>query len=382
MAAKKLPKGIVYREKDDLYMGRFQMFGERYTVYGKTVKEVAELMEETRYEVKHGIYCKPNEVTVNSWFNTWITEYKENTVKRSTIQRYTHSFKLYISPKIGKCKVCDIRPQMIQKLINDMHKKGYSKSQIKIVYAIIKGMFDQAIRNQIIIHNPLEAVILPKFKKQMQDEKRVMTLGEQRAFLEYAKDSEYYSFYRVALQTGMRINEICGLQWSDIDFKKKEIRVSGTLVYVRGKERFKDTPKSQTSKRKIPMLPDVEKILKECRKEQKINQLKFGERYKIEQGLEDIVFTYPEGGALWDTAIRCDIRKIVEKIRDSGLEFEEITPHTFRHTFATRCAEQGMPLQVLKTILGHSSLTMTADLYSHVMEDTKQKEMQKIINLF
>ena len=86
-----------------------------------------------------------------------------------------------------------------------------------------------------------------------------MTLEEQKIFLEYAKDSEYYPFYQVALQTGMRINEICGLQWTDIDFKRKEIHVSGTLIYVRGKMRFKDTPKSQTSDRKIPMLPGVEK---------------------------------------------------------------------------------------------------------------------------
>ena len=144
MADKKLSKGITKRP-DGRYMGRFQMFGERYTVYGRTVKEVAALMEETRYEVKHGIYCKPNEATVKSWFDTWIKEYKENTVKESTIQRYLHSFKLYVAPKLGKCRVCDVQPQMIQKLINDMHKKGYSKSQIKIVYAVIKGMFDQAI---------------------------------------------------------------------------------------------------------------------------------------------------------------------------------------------------------------------------------------------
>ena len=118
------------------------------------------------------------------------------------------------------------------------------------------------------------------------------------------------------------------------------------------------------------------------RKEQKLNRIRLGKDYKEEQGLKNIVFTYPEGGALWDTAIRNDIQKIVKRINDAGIEFEAITPHTFRHTFATRCAEQGMPLQVLKTILGHSSLSMTADLYSHVMEDTKQKEMQKIINLF
>lgn len=382
MADKKLPKGVTYRKNDGLYMGRFQLCGERYTVYGKTVKEVIDNMEETKYEVKHGIYCKPNAATVDSWFRTWVDEYKENTVKQSTVQRYLRSYNLYIKPKIGKCKLCDIQPQMIQRLINDMYKADYSQSQIKIVYAVIKGMFDQALRNQIIINNPSDAITLPRFKKQTQDDKRVMTMDEQRTFLKYAADSLYYPFYVVALQTGMRVNEICGLQWNDIDFDRKEIHVSGTLVYIRGKGRFKDTPKSQTSDRKIPMLPEVEKILRSSRKQQLENQMVMGKNYKIEEKLQNIVLTYPEGGALWDTAIRCDIQKIVNQINNDGVKFDPITPHTFRHTFATRCVEQGMPLQVLKTILGHSSLAMTADLYSHVMDDTKQKEMQKIVNLF
>ncbi len=381
MAGKKLPKGIT-KHANGHYQGSFQLNGKRYFVYGVTIKEAAEKLDNLKYEVTHGLYCEPNNMTVESWFAEWKKTYKEDSVKKSTIDRYTRSFELYIEPKLGKYKIEDVQPQMIQRLINDMHKEGYSESQIKIVYAILKGMFTQALRNQMILRNPTDAITLPRFKRMSQDDRRVMTLEEQKKFLEFAKDSVYYPFYVIALETGMRINEVCGLQWKDIDFKRKEIHVSGTLVYIRKKGRIKDTPKSQSSDRKIPMLPDVEKVLRDCRKQQLENRVLLGENYKVEQELPDIALTYPEGGAFWDEGIRKDIQKIVDQINASGITFEAITPHTFRHSFATRCAEQGMPLQVLKTILGHSSLAMTSDLYSHVLPDTKQEEMKKIANLF
>lgn len=81
--------------------------------------------------------------------------------------------------------------------------------------------------------------------------------------------------------------------------------------------------------------------------------------------------TYEDGGAFWDTGIRVDMKKIANAIREIGIEFDPITPHTLRHTFATRGLEQGIPLKVMQVILGDSSLAMTADLYSHVLPDIK-----------
>ena len=104
-------------------------------------------------------------------------------------------------------------------------------------------------------------------------------------------------------------------------------------------------------------------------------------QWKEEKGLENLVFTYEGGGALWDTAIRVDIKKVIDRIHKENIEFEPITPHTFRHTFATRGLEQGIPLKVMQTILGHSSLSMTSDLYSHVLPDTKAEEMKKLENV-
>ncbi len=378
---KKLPPGITLRS-DGRYMGRVQVDGERVTLYGKTLKELQNKIESVKYEMKHGMFCKPKDITVASWFETWIEQYKAGACKASTIQTYRQSFEHYIGPVIGKKKVTDIQPQMMQKIINDLYKKGFSKSRVNIVYVVLCGMFEQAHRNRLILNNPASALVFPRFRKKMQSDKRVMTVAEQKTFLEYAKGSVYYSFYVMALSTGMRVNEITALQWSDIDWISKVIHVTGTLVYVRnGGGRYKDSPKTESSRRDIPMLANVEELLRDIRKVQLEKRLLLGKIWKEETGLQNLVFTYETGGALWDTGIRVDIGKIVEKINAAGIQFEHITPHTFRHTFATRGLEQGIPLKVMQSILGHSSLAMTADLYSHVLPDTKAEEMKKLENV-
>ena len=250
---KTLPKGITLR-LDGRYMARFQYDGERYTIYDTNVKDLLEKMDNMKYELKHGIFCKPKEITVSAWFETWMEEYKYSTCKASTIQTYKQSYVNYIQPALGKRKVTDIQPQALQKIINDLYKKGFSKSRVNFVFVILSGMFAQAQKNKLIINNPADSLVLPKYRKKSQNEKRVMSLEEQKLFLKYAKDSVYYDFYVIALSTGMRVNEIVGLQWSDIDWKNKLIHVTGTLVYLRtGLGRYKDTPKTTSSRREIPM---------------------------------------------------------------------------------------------------------------------------------
>jgi len=130
----------------------------------------------------------------------------------------------------------------------------------------------------------------------------------------------------------MRCGERLGLEWSDIDFKNKTIKVSGTLVYVRGgKGRFKDTPKTGSSSREIPMIDHVEAVLKSRRRQQMETKLLMGKRWVPDTGLENTVFTYETGTTFRDTAVRVDMKKIVSQIRAAGVEFEDITPHTFRN---------------------------------------------------
>lgn len=359
-------------------MGRVQINGERVSLYSDKLSDLINQMEDVKYQMKHGFYCRPKEIRVDEWFNTWIDEYKSLQCKSQTIRLYRNTYKRYIQEPIGRKKVTDVKPAVLQKIINGIHKAGYSRSIITSVQTIIKGMFLQALRDGIIINDPAKNLTLPKFRQTAKAERRVMSKEEMDIFLQYAKDSAYYDYYRLALCTGLRINEAFALQWDDIDWKRKMICIRGTLVYESGQGVRKDSTKTVAGFREIPMIDASECLLKILRKKRARTRILLGQNWKERAGLEDLVLFNAFGGSLCDTNVRKDINRIVMRINHDGIKFEHVTPHTFRHTFATRGLEAGIPLKVMQTILGHSSLSMTADLYSHVLPDTKAEEMKKL----
>ena len=220
----------------------------------------------------------------------------------------------------------------------------------------------------------------PKFKEQ--ERKEALTEEDQRIFLDAAKSSRYYPLYRLATLTGMRIGEILGLQWKDIDFGAGEIHITHTMCYVSGRGQYLDTPKSVASRRIIPMEKDGEifLLLKDWKKEQMKQRMLAGKYWQPLNGLEDIVFTSERGTPHYDMNVRTDQRAIIRELCEKGIDLGHCTFHTLRHCFATRCIENGMDPKALQAILGHSTFAMTMDLYCSVMESTKRKEMKKVMN--
>lgn len=375
---KKLPKGITQR-KDGRFMGRFESMGEKYTVYGKTIQEVRKKLDDLRYETEHGLYCKETNMTVNAWFEIWLIEYKSLTVKRGTVSAYRNSYKNYIEKSLGKRKLKDVRAEQIQKIYNDMYQQGYKRATIEGVSIVLGGMFKQALKNELIVKNPVVLATLPKDTSKT--ERRVLNKEEQQIFLKYAKKSQYSSVFEIALSTGMRGGEIRALTWDCIDFTQKIIHVRGTLKKEEG-EFYVDTPKTMSSYRDIPMLDNVFTLLKRQKLWQNENKLHLGEEWKPIIGMEKLVFTTNVGTPIDKEYLKNSIDGIVDKINGEGIEFAHISMHTFRHSFATRCIEEGMNPQTLKAILGHSKLGTTMDLYAHVLPNTKALEIQKIANLF
>ena len=130
------------------------------------------------------------------------------------------------------------------------------------------------------------------------------------------------------------------------------------------------------------MLDNVYLILKRHKIEQMKQKVLLGELWRPQTGFESLVFTGAFGTCITDTALYQDMKKIVGEIRKEGYEFENATPHVLRHTFATRGLENGIPPKVMQELLGHTSITMTLDIYSHVLPDTKAEEMKKLANMF
>ncbi|MDE6219037.1 MAG: site-specific integrase [Lachnospiraceae bacterium] len=173
--------------------------------------------------------------------------------------------------------------------------------------------------------------------------------------------------------TGMRNGEARALQWKCVDFDKKLIHVEHTLVTLVGGGYMLDTPKTKTSKRIVPLLPQAEEILREMKD------------YAVSIGIgneDNFVFCLPDGSAISRERVTVQLNHIEKKMKDNNIPVGHITCHTLRHTFATRAIENGMKPQVLKTILGHSNISITMDLYAHVLGEEKVQEMILLENLF
>lgn len=376
---KKLPKGI-WPHEQGYYLGRFQYLGERYEVYDKDLKQCCKKLEDLRYEVRHGSYTRKENMTVDQWFHIWLEEYKELQIKEGSKLVYSDAYRLYIKPKIGKVKLQAVQGEHIQKIYNDLKRKNYSNSTIDIVATVLSGMFKRAYLNKRITDNPVK-MASPEFKKEEEKEMRVMSKGEQKLFMEYAKNSWLYPLIVVALYTGMRSGELRGLTWDKVDFDKRWITVNKSLLYL-NKQYVLGATKTKSSVRKIPMLDEVYHVLKKNKKEQLEKRLLLGDMWKEKEGMENLVFPSDTGYPMNRDRLKVQVNKIIKNINEAGYEFEHITPHTFRHTFSTICIENGMQPKVLQKILGHSKLSQTMDLYVHTEDDFKVEEMKKIANLF
>lgn len=157
-----------------------------------------------------------------------------------------------------------------------------------------------------------------------QEKKRALTENVERKFLEAARISCYYPLYRLASLTGMRIGEVLGLRWQDVDFDKGEIHITHTMCYTPGQGQYLDSPKSAASRRIIPMEKNSEiyTLLRDWRKKQRYQRLQAGKYWLPLEGMEDIVFTSNHGTPHYDMNVRTDQRKIVAQLKASGVEID------------------------------------------------------------
>ena len=245
--------------------------------------------------------------------------------------------------------------------------------------ALLVDMLNRAIETDLLNKNPAIG-INPIIEGPMKHEKRILSAYEMKLLLDNSKGGMMYPIFVVALGTGMRIGEILGLTWNCVDFKKENIRVEKTLVYLPGdgktaRYEFHRT-KTVAGNRIIPMTKAVKDILIL----QKDKREHIATVFSPRKGFEDLVFTSKTNNPLNAANIKDAINYIVARINRENPDyfFEHLTPHGLRHTFATNCIEKGMPPKTLQKIMGHTSLQMTMDLYCHVREETLRDEMDKV----
>lgn len=362
----RLAAGIKKRA-DGTLEKRFTVNGRRYSVYGRTSNEVLAKEQETRAKIKAGTYTVNSKVTLDEYFKEFIKD-KELKVKACTVRLYRSAYRSRISPRFGSRKVNSIERREIVIFRNELHAKGLNTDTCNMIIGLFKSIMAHAVIDEIISKNPADNIDgLRRTEAKAADTiHRALTVEEQTAFMTEARAEYYYDFMAMLLSTGMRTGECAALTWGDVDYKNNEIHITKTVTKTADGKKAIGTPKTKTSTRDIPMTENVISILKSQR--EKLCGV-------IPNATSRVFFT-PYENIVSSWVINDTINKVICRLEEKGIYIEHFSAHAFRDTFATRAIEQGMNPQTLKTILGHSSLAMTMDLYAHVLPNTKHEEMK------
>ena len=390
LKGKEIGKGISQRP-DGRYMARYtDRFQKRHTFYGDDLKSVRKKLEKLRYEEENGMFVTGINLTVTDWFEEYLKLYKAGIVKDTTLYRIRQTYSPCKKDVLGMMKLQEVRAIHVQQLINTMHDRGNTYGTITLLRSLLNDMFEKAIGNGYIYLNPTKAVVMPKKVKY---EQRYLTEEEQEMFLEVAKEYYHYDIFCANLSMGARIGEILGLKWEDIDFEKRTIHIRRTLHYAKVSDDepchfFFTTPKTETSDRVIPLLPETEDIFRRVKKKQLRNRMLNASIWKEDGEFMNMIFTSQDGAPVRYGDVNRTIKKVVLKVnlqeeemaKFEGREPRELkpfSPHCFRHTFITRCRERGIPYETIKPYVGHSKEEMTA-YYDHNKEEIDYRNLKKI----
>lgn len=320
-------------------------------------------MDKKRIEKRN---CKTQ--TADTWYSYWIDNIKGSNIRFNTRRNYEERYKKNIKPFIGEMPLTEIKPLHCQNVLNQMASR-YSNSVIGQTRLVMRMMFDSAVENDLLTKNPVTKSVKCTGGRKAKP-MRALTIREQKLFLEATKETDCYNQYALLLQTGLRTGEMTALRWKDVDFEKRSLHIRRTMEYRYSTGEWSiGEPKTKNSVRDVPLTQEAVNILKNQKEKlcsQNIGPTEFS----------DYVFLCKKGTPIKNSTYDSLLVYYCDK---AGIE--RFSMHALRHTFATRCIESGMRPKTLQIILGHSSIGITMNLYVHVTDEEKAKEVQNIENM-
>lgn len=365
LKGKEIGAGIV-QQPNGTYFARFvDKFGKRRTKRSKKLQEVKQWLADATYIDQHSDLDQATDMLVDAWFDYWIG-IKKQTVRPNTVRNYSERYERNIKGVIGNKFLTDVKPIHCQKIFSDMADEGYKTTTIYQTRIALYNMFEFARENDVLIANPCKKSLKSDMGKPS-DKKEALTIDAQKKFLEAVVGYSYENQYRFVLQTGLRTGELIGLKWSDIDFENRTMKIERTMEY-----RYKvgewrvGPPKSKSGYRTIPLTDEAICILENQRSKNKSLKL-------VPMEWKDIVFLCRKGTPVKNSTYDTGLFKYCDRV---GIP--RFSMHVLRHTFATRCIEGGMKPKTLQKILGHSNIGITMNLYVHITEDEKHREIDLV----
>lgn len=376
MAKRANGEGNIRKRKDGKWLvtfptGIYKEDGKREYVYKYCVTqaEAAEKLRELQMEKAMGVCQGKSAVKTGAWIDTWIEKHKSPKLAPATLTSYRNNARIHIKPYVGEIPLRELSTYHIQRMLDGI---GGSLSTFIKNYNIIHGALEKAVELGMIPRNPCKGVAFPKDDKRKM---RVLTKEEQKRFI-MALDGEYYrAMFLTYLYTGMRMGEGIPLQWKDIDLEKRTLRVNKKAIVAHDYNKHEavqvvqDFCKTKSSKRTIAITAGLVAVLRE----HKETMMKLAEDMGEEWSEESLVFRNSRENMVYSR----NLQEVLYRIYDKA-EIEGATMHTLRHSYATRCFEAGVDIKAISEQLGHANVKTTYNIYVHLLEDTKAKEIDKL----
>ncbi|MED1666120.1 site-specific integrase [Brevibacillus laterosporus] len=334
------------------------------TVSGfKTKKEAEKACAELITQIENGLYVNESKITFGEFILDWLDTVAKPTLRATTLAGYTSAIKSRLIPTFGIYKLVDIKPVQVMRYYSKLLSENVSEEYVNYLHSILTNSFNTAVKWGVIKNNILSQVDAPSRKRKQM---KVWTLEEANLFLRAVKKDKphYYMLYLLAIYTGMRRGEILALKWKDCLLDQGKISVNKSLSYISGQGIISQETKTGRSNRVISIPQSIINELKNHKNLQQEDKKLFGEGYQD----NDYIIAKKDGTPLNPQYVHNHFKKFIK-----SLEIPDIRFHDLRHTHASIMLKIGEHPKIVSERLGHSSIQMTLNVYSHVTFDMQQE---------
>lgn len=370
--------------------------GERHSLYAKTLDELRSKETEVARDVLNGTQTQTTNLTINDMYNRWVQ--LKRGLKDNTFTNYKYMYTQFVEPSFGNIKLKDLKRSDVRAFYNTLYDERNLKTMtIDNIHTVLHQVLQLAVYDDYLRYNPSDNALQELKKAHNNDvtKRHALTLPQQELFERFlCKQGKYHNWYPVfitMLWTGMRVGEITGLRWCDVDFDNNTISVNHTLVYYsrgdkpNGTPFAINTPKTRAGMRIIPMLPKVkEALLKEREYQEECGII----CNAVIDGYTDFIFINRFGNAQHQGTLNKALRRIIrdcnyevlEKQGDEAVTLPPYSCHTLRHTFCTRLCEADVNPKAIQDVMGHADIRTTMDIYAEVTAEVKHKKMNGFVD--